>query len=450
MQTKYAYVLSNPPRDEEEAVYRPKSGDKLVLFPGADLLGTSSFESILENKDPETGLQYRLAGSETAPYTWGVMENGRVTPTDLPHTNVIPEVLGSQLGIYGGDKLTLDIDDYGKRVIIRSINGKPPVKVRSIYEMSEDYPRIPYPVDSFGFHSLRCVTSLAPLGRGFCGYLVAPGGSGKTSLMLELWEAAIRLTAAPRIVAEDDFVVGLLIGERPKDNSLYLNIKQGADHNPDRVEFFSAPIGKVTMAGQWRIFLYLATQRIRSLARHYNTVFLDDSIHRAAASDSFRHGRTQEERDGGMIAGGLSTESMIKVTEIISVTGSYGATSLSAMSVLLGNYKGLQQNNASALARISVESKDNVPDVLWGLVKNPMLDYPRLDPTEEATQTRRDWYFAHPKQIEELKLLKEIRWANENQAQDACRTVQDHARMLPIPPWIENPPSKPLTPLHLL
>ena len=402
----------------------------------------------LLQKEPYT--IYREAREIPTPgYYWGYLDSsGKTQPTTIPFSWIIPDELISLIGIQLGDQIKYCVPDAGDLVVIKEINGQPVKKLTPISQLQADYPSQPLAIDSFGFPNLRVANGQAPFGYGTCGYIQGPGGSGKTSLQLEFAEACFRLSEQLPL-----FVVVIQLGERSKDAALYKEVLSNSPHSDEHVEIYVAPVGIVETINQWYLFEYII-QRARALARFYHVVLLIDSLHRAVAAHSMAG---LADKNGGMFSGGFYVESLLKATEMVSVTGSFKTTSLTIASVLLGNYDRGDVKGAP-LAQISAQTSDNVPDLIWSLVLNPSISYPRLDVDPSRTLSRRVSSFMPPTFQPEWNAVDSLKWQRDptsgratNKAEQAHRLMVEYYLNNPIPPWAEFPPAdgKALIPIHL-
>lgn len=390
----------------------------------------------------KTPAEILTAAKGEAPWgrNWGLNADGK-TVTLQPFSRFVPPQLVDHYGLLNGDDITYEA--VGNNIVVTSICHGGLYKSPPITKLQADYPTWAWPVDSFGFPSLRVANGQAPLGGGSNCYEQGPGGSGKSSLQFELAEAFYRLTQLMPVS-----VVTYQNGERNKDAGIYYQIRDNVPHDPEHVELYVASVGLVKSALAWNLFEYLIA-RVRAMARYRHTVFMVDSLHPLVEALS------STISDGGMFSGGLYTEALYTIRDLISVTGNYGPnSSLTIISALLGNYI---NNVVGGLDELAKRTADNVPDVLWSLVKNAVLAYPRVDVDKTNFLSRRQETFADPRLIQEQNSLEKLKWARDTKGKATQKAEEAHAAMIDyyqshlIPPWAKFPPvdGRPIVPYHL-
>lgn len=426
--------------------------------------------SLLLEYHPNTFVNDSISTKSTD-YRWAYRDNsGNIVKTDFPCCNfylkessndgskhsilLIESDLASKINILPGSKLNYTVDYENKILIVEKIDNQPVGQANP--EIKSSYPNQMIPLDNWGFTSMRILSLLAPIGFGQCNYIVAPGNCGKTSLLLEVWESLLRLTK----VLPNLYVVFLVIGERKKDASLYKDIQDSVDHVKDRVEFYSASSPDIEeiqkyssskiLQGQWRLFDYLTTQRVTSLAKKWDCFVGVDSLHRAAAAHSFGNMASSS----SLMGGGFNTQSMLEATTRVNTAANFGGgRSLTTMSALIGNYN-RSGGKPSVLENISRETADHVPDSVWSLTDIAMR-YPKIDLDGYKTRTRRDEEFAPKHLLQERGAVQKLIWGmskNENPGSKADRALEaliDYCKSKAIPKWAVSTLKTPIIPKHL-
>lgn len=261
--------------------------------------------------------------------------------------------------------------------------------------LGANYPSRHLRVEKYGNLSLRVLTLLAPIGKGQSIYLAAPGGSGKTSILLALWEALLRLTKEDAKL----YPIVLHLGERSEDFTDYKKVWEQV--SPERGELFTSP-REDPLHIQVQIFEFAVKRARRLTQAGYDVVFICDSVTRAVMAHSRS---TVVAADGGMIAGGIYTSSIQYVAELLGVAGDFGDRSLTVVSsVLLA-----ARDKKSSEAAFADETMDSATTTKWVLTGLPMAPYPRVDVSQ--TRTRRFERFTTDAQQAEIASVNAEIWA---------------------------------------
>jgi len=274
------------------------------------------------------------------------------------------------------------------------------------------YPERLLPVDQFGDLSMKALTLLAPIGKGQSLYLAAPGGAGKTTVLLSLWEALLRLTH------EDDklYPIVLHLGERGEDFTDFMEV--WGRYPPKNGETYSAPRSD-PLHIQLQLFEFVIKRARRLTQMGYDVVLIIDSVTRAVMA----HSRSSEiDANGGMIAGGLHTSSISFVSQLLGVAGDFGDRSLTIVSSVLAAAKGKKTSEAA----FTDETMDSASTAAWVLGYYPMLPRPWIDVS--TSRTRRFDRFTTPEHQEAMEALYGEMWKPGNNALAAHKVLLEHVQ----------------------
>lgn len=404
------YILQKPllPREKEiyttEDIKDPEPETVLLLIEDEDNPASKLRDQSPDHIISQSG-KYTLAGDHRTPYFWGKkLDNGQVVPSEFLHSGSpnygqqpfglkVPGDIVAASGIANGDKVTIHINHAERLVTIVTVNGESDLaRVKSwprILDLDAGYPTELIPLGQFSY-ILRALELLAPVGFGQSGYVLGPGGSGKTYAILEVVRALLELLK----IMPELHVICIYVGDRAKDVKLYRKVMQTAlDHN--RAEFY---IGekRIPSVNQYAMFRY-ALERGADLCRKpgRKVVVTIDSTSRAVHAHSFGG---YADPEGGMISGGIYLESLGQVARDISGTGYFEETgsSLTIFNTVLYS----DERGASALVQFARETKDNEPDCTWTFLNNPSLgedNHPWVSIHERETWTRKPpgWITKH-------------------------------------------------------
>lgn len=404
--------------------------------------------------------KYTLGAKDTD-YYWGVSENGVVKPTKHLHQSVtapdgnkptglvVPEEIVKHTGIASGDKVKVYVNDDEHVITIVSVNGETDFnKVRALPDKSRlvaDYPQKFVPLGLYG-HTVRTMELMAPIGSGSNVFVIGPGGSGKTSALLEVVYGLLNLAQK----ASNMRVIVVYLGERAKDVGLYNQVKTKVSVE-DQAEFYIAD-ENVSLKNQYATMRF-AMERAWELVKKYDVYVVIDSLTRAVFAHSY--GGYADREKSGMISGGIYTVSVEEAAREIAGSGYFQetGTSLTIFSSLLYSTDRL----ASAVVQFARETRDHKPDTLWTFMNNPSLrddelenkGFPWASVNERESYTRMppEWIQEKPyipnKLVEEMADIREIWSIPDERTQRPPRAEDRHNRLVrytekhPIPLYAE-------------
>lgn len=396
-----------------------------------DRLRTHTLQQIID--DPFT---HALRGTEQNPYFWGVLENGRIRRTEIPHSLKVEREIADATGIAHGDRVTLLVDEDNKIVAIVDVNGykdsglvKNWPRIEGRGAIQAGYPINLLPLGRFG-HISRVIELLSPVGFGQNVYLVAPGWTGKTYVLVQVCAACLKLTQEMKNL----FVIAVFMGERSKDIELYADTFKMVGYRKGRAELYVSPETD-RPANRYAVFKY-AVSRAKRLAASHDVVLIIDSLTRAVSAHSYGG---YAKPDSGMIRGGIHIESLDAVAQAIGGAGYFRETntSLTIFSSVLDS----TEPSASALVQFARETKDNIPDCIWTLGPYANLEFPKISLNKRETVTRRLDSFIPPLLLKEMSEVHDLVYGIDDEGkpqarlQDAHKTLIKYARENPIPSY---------------
>ncbi len=337
---------------------------------------------------------------------------------------LIPKEVVNLWGLQEGDFIVFN----DPRDII-SVNGETSPKITTSWPpisgpkaLPGSYPTQPFPVEKYGNFNLRAATLLCPFGLGQSVYLASPGGAGKTTYLLDIWEAGLKLTKE----ISNLFMIAAVIGERTEDKTDYVRVMEKTEHSSARVEIHASP-REDRLQNQVQMFDFVIKRARRLTSVGYHLVLLLDSVTRALMA----HTRSEEiNAGGGMISGGIRTSSIAHISHMLGVAGNFGDRSLTTISSVLLAAKG-KTTSESAFTEETIDSATTAKLVLTGYP----IPYPKLDVSE--TWARRVERFATNEQLKEMIHVKSLMWRNSPKASDAHRTLLGYCRENPIPEYYD-------------
>ncbi len=379
--TLKAWVLQQDVEPDKILVYGERRPPQTALIPGnLGKLRKHRKQHLLEQAQSPNAPQYSLVVSPQVVAKWNLAEGDLVELNQESADSIIsvngcnnPNTVANWPMIAGEAEDVRDTRTY----------------------LSAQYPIRPLRVEKFGSLSLRVLTLLAPIGKGQSIYLAAPGGSGKTTILLDLWEALLRLTL------EDSnlYPIVLHLGERSEDFTDYQRVWDKV--NPARGEKYTSP-REDPLHIQVQIFEFVIKRARRLAQAGYDVVFICDSVTRAVMAHSRS---TVVAAEGGMISGGIYTSSIQYVAELLGVAGDFGDRSLTMVSSVLLAAK----DKKSSEAAFTEETMDSGTTCKWVLTGMPMAPYPKVDVSQ--TRTRRIERFATQAQQAEIESVNARIWA---------------------------------------
>jgi bifunctional DNA-binding transcriptional regulator/antitoxin component of YhaV-PrlF toxin-antitoxin module len=278
-----ASVLQEDLRSPEVSIYgngRNTANPKTVLIANTNQIKNFGKMSLLNNSR-----RYILVDPGEQPYLWGVVsEEGRVVGTSCYHYNPndtentygleVPQEVVSHYHLKEGDFVDLVVDRDRNIVYIESVNLMTDLseirnRPSSLVRFTSDYPEKPLPIEKYGNFDVRVMTLLSPIGLGSSHWIVAPGGSGKTWLLNEIFDSCLQLTYEMRNL----FVIMVCVGDRPEDESVYLETFQKRKRKP-RGDLYSASwnthpdhqieVVKFAKASTMLIFMGIFMKRVKT------------------------------------------------------------------------------------------------------------------------------------------------------------------------------------------
>jgi len=228
--------------------------------------------------------------------------------------------------------------------------------------------------------SARAVDIIAPIGRGQRGLLVAPPRAGKTILMKELAQAAIRCNPGLHVIL-------LLVDERPEEVTDLTRSVQGAEIYSST---FDEPSARHIQVAE---IVADRARRLVELGGHV-LIFLDSITRLSRGYNNAQPGR------GRTMSGGVDTKAFIKPKKFF---GSARNTE--------------EAGSLTILATVLVETQSRMDEVIFEEYKGTgnmevKLDryiaerriFPAIDLLQSAT--RRDELLYHPQEYDRIAVLR--------------------------------------------
>ena len=226
----------------------------------------------------------------------------------------------------------------------------------------------------------RAVDIIAPIGRGQRGLLVAPPRAGKTILMKELAQAALRCNPSLTVIL-------LLVDERPEEVTDIVRSVHGAEIYSST---FDEPSSRHTQVAE---IVADRAKRLVELGRHV-LIFLDSLTRLSRGYNNAQPGR------GRIMSGGLDTKAFVKPKKFF------------------GSARNTEEGGSlTILATALVETQSRMDEVIFEEYKGTgnmevKLDryiaerriFPAIDLLQSAT--RRDELLYHPHEYERIALLR--------------------------------------------
>ncbi|GIW70042.1 MAG: hypothetical protein KatS3mg101_0789 [Patescibacteria group bacterium] len=256
-----AFVLQQELTPYEKPLYKIDTGyekgivtyPKTVLIPDTRALVNAGRDQILSRSR-----NYAVATTGEVLY-WGMLTKQGIIRTPYIHymlpkgetgeSNIepssqvygleVPTQIAAYYGLCEGDQVGLAVSLDGL-VVITSVNGVQDPAIfrrwpKDLSAFQSDYPMYPLPIEKYGDFDLRVITLLAPIGLGSSYWIIAPGGAGKTWILVKMFDACLKLSRE----IDKLYVIMCYVGDRPEDASQYLDI---LDKNPNTAgEFHQAP-----------------------------------------------------------------------------------------------------------------------------------------------------------------------------------------------------------------
>lgn len=443
-----ASVLQEDLRSPEVSIYgngRNTANPKTVLIANTNQIKNFGKMSLLNNSR-----RYILVDPGEQPYLWGVVsEEGRVVGTSCYHYNPndtentygleVPQEVVSHYHLKEGDFVDLVVDRDRNIVYIESVNLMTDLseirnRPSSLVRFTSDYPEKPLPIEKYGNFDVRVMTLLSPIGLGSSHWIVAPGGSGKTWLLNEIFDSCLQLTYEMRNL----FVIMVCVGDRPEDESVYLETFQKRKRKP-RGDLYSASWN--THPDHQIEVVKFAKARADSLTSEgWDVVLIVDSITRTVgihSSSSYVNSKS------GMISGGIYRDSLTQMVGLLFGThgnftdplGIYNPGSLTIVGTAL----------EGSTDPISTDTKDSSTTGITTLRSSG--DYwPRIDIHQTHVRLPADKDFRPNSQRIEMDYVRDqmsmILSGRKSVGMDrsvaAYKSVLDHVRKYPKPDDFER------------
>ncbi len=383
------YVLQQEFSPREVPLY-PKSGrftyPKTVIIPDSPMLVAFRKWDLLERS---TGY-YLVDDNEGDEYYWGVLTERGIEKTEFLHFSPnrrdsfgleVPPKVASFYQLKEGDQVGIAIDRVKKLVVIVSVNGCQDPKVFTgwppdLSGFQSDYPLVSLPVEKYGDFDLRVMTLLAPIGLGSSYWIIAPGGTGKTWLLVKIFDACLRLTRE----IKDLYVMMGYVGDRPEDAAQYLRVLE--DYKCPHAEFHQAPWDTKPEA-QVDVARLIMNRARRLTATGKHVVVLFDSISRIVAAHT---ASSYVDKESGMIPGGIYRDSL---TQIIALMfGTHGSFGYDRSLTIIGTVLAAGETKRTSESAVDQETSDSSTTGVLRLVRIPTLERPWTSVNEGETYTR--------------------------------------------------------------
>ena len=383
---------------------------------------------------------YPLVHGENT-YYWGTLTEKGVKATKNIHYSKdgedmwgleIPPDVASYYKLTEGDEAGVVVDHSAKIVFISSVNGSQDPNVfrawpQNLSGFQSDYPKKPLPVEKYGDFDLRVMTLLAPIGLGSSYWIIAPGGSGKTWLLVKLLDACLKLSK------EDDSIYVCMgyVGDRPEDASQYLEV---FDRNKRGHGIFHQAPWNTNPNAQVDVAKFVMKRAHRMVAIGKHVIVLIDSISRTVAAhtaSSYANG------EGGMIGGGIYRQSL---TDMIALQfGTHGSFDEKRSLTIIGTVLSSSDTKKTSESAVDQETSDSSTTGICRLVKIPTLERPWLSVNEAETYTRfpdgRDFRSeAQKKEMAQVKQLMRAGSGNTN-SYEAHTRLLEYARKNSLPSY---------------
>lgn len=288
-----------------------------ALLPSPEKLRFSTRANLLqESALPNT----TLCGTAGYPYKWAVLFEDKLVFTDLNHNLLVPQPLVAYYGLREGDRIRYTIDHSLQAIWIDEVNGVTDPKIMRSWPDLEvdfhvDHPIREVPLSQVGSHEVRMAMDLAPIGFGQSYWVLGEGRSGKTSMLVEMIQAATKL-----LTQIDNLVIVIaFIGDRPPDFALYKEIAERVPPSfQNRIIAIQSPWSDYPEM-QISVLKFVRNLVHRLIGIGHQVFWFQDSITRSAAAfadselvDSSR----------GMLRQGLTRQALPEI--IARVFGVYG------------------------------------------------------------------------------------------------------------------------------
>ena len=434
------YVLQKEMSNLEKKLYDVGTSDPNEYPQTVIIIDTRQFTEFRRRELLARSKEHTVVNKDGT-YYWGILTEKGIVRTDALHSTAgpedtfgleIPPVVAFEYKLVEGDEVGIVVNHTEKVVFICSVNGEQDPRIfrawpKDLSGFQSDYPRAPLLVEKYGDFDLRVMTLLAPIGLGSSYWIIAPGGSGKTWLLVKLLDACLKLSKEDNNI----YVMMGYVGDRPEDASQYLEVfrknKQG--HG----EFHQAawntnPDSQVDVA----TFVMRRARRLTATGKHVIVLF--DSISRTVAAHTASSYATGE---GGMIGGGIYRQSL---TDMIALLfGTHGSYGKDRSLTIIGTVLSSSDTKKTSESAVDQETSDSSTTGICRLVKIPTLRRPWVSVNEAETFTRfpdgRD--FRSAKQKAEMAYV--LKWIREDSgsriAEEAHKRLLGYVRDNPLPKY---------------
>ncbi len=381
---------------------------QLLEFGRKDILYRSREYSLISSDVLQKGNKAK----ELQEYRWGLLTKEGVAGTPDIHYSQdkdnmwgleVPPSVGSYYKLVEGDEVGVVVDHRKKLVLISSVNGvQDPEIIKSwkpdLRDYQSDYPKKPLPIEKYGDFDLRVITLLAPIGLGSSYWIIAPGGAGKTWILVKILDACLKLTKE----IDNLYIIMGYIGDRPEDASQYIQVFEeniGTSGEFHQASWDTKPDSQVDVTR----FTMNRARRLSATGKH--VVVLFDSISRTVAAHT---ASSYVDKDSGMISGGIYRHSLTAM--IAMLFGTHGSFGEDRSLTIIGTVLSSSDTKKTSESAVDQETSDSSTTGMCRLVKIATLDRPWVSVNEAETFTRfpdkRD--FRSPEQIKEMNDVKNI------------------------------------------
>jgi transcription termination factor Rho len=264
----------------------------------------------------------------------------------------VPDDVVRNWALKEGDKIVFDPKE-GFRGII-SVNGftNPGAvskRPKLVTEIHSDYAARRIPIESVvleppvkpgapdGNFVIRLYTLLAPIPEGGRVFFAAPAEAGKSTTLLFVYEALLKLLQKD----EQLFIIALQVGERPEDATRMQNVYEKVEHDRKRSEIYLAPVGDPRLElreGHYRMAKWVKSRSERLCEGTkdfgYRVVLIIDSISRVMMSHTASD-KIEKQKNVGLLSQGLHYSSLTATQDILHIAGNFGDRSLTVLGTAL-------------------------------------------------------------------------------------------------------------------
>lgn len=437
----FAYILQKDVLQFEKPLYLlPDESNQVrpecVLVPDLRVLREFSRNDIFaKSKD-----QFVSGFKDQITIWWGLRDgngNIKVLKNEIPHYSpdhtektglVIPKTVVDYYNLSEGDRVEFSVDQVKQAIVIDKVNGFSDIQIirlwKNVQFLQSDYPKKPLPIEKFGNLDLRAITLLAPIGLGQSYWIIAPGNSGKTWIMVEVLKACVQLLPE---IPNLHVIIGY-VGDRPEDAPQYGNVV--TDIKNPRVEFYQSPwsdqpINQVEMTK----FIINRARRLTSMGKH--VVLLFDSISRVVSADT--NSKEGGSGNGGMIKGGIYRSSLSNVIQ--GFFGIHGYFDEDKSLTIIGTV--LSSTEDSSESVVDTETSATSTTAILRLLNIPTLEYPKISINSNATYTRfpLDRDFRSEAQVQEMNTVYKKIWELGSRAEAAHKELLKYCKDNPLPKY---------------